>query len=274
MRSAFLTRGTWLGLLMVGVAAAGVLAAGAPSGAGSDRVDDLLNTLFGAGESAPYTLTADFSGYISVVVGGAHVRAEAEGAFREWRGSDNIRRRSVRLRTLRLPLLLRPFSGALRRAIEEKVEGQADAPAAFLEHDVFILQELPEGRVVLAGVQRSIVTDALRRYGRPEDQTNTLTRRKTARWLYTSPTMRGFIVRSGPPYAFRAVVDEAGLLHELALSYDWGTVGSKVEFILVNKQPVASRIVADTASEVSGVGRVLGQLVLAFSNHCINCTPP
>ena len=66
---------------------------------------------------------------------------------------------------LRLPLLLRPFSGSLRRTIEEKVEGQADAPAAFLQHDVFILEELPEGRVVLAGVDRSIVTDALQRYG-------------------------------------------------------------------------------------------------------------
>jgi hypothetical protein len=169
---------------------------------------------------------------------------------------------------------LRPFTGTLRRTLEDKVEAQADAPEAFLQHDVFIVTRLPAGRYVLAGVQRSIVTDAITRFGRAKDQEDTLTRREIARWLYTSAAMRSFLVRAGPPYAFRAVVDDTGLLHELVLSYDWGALSTKVDFVVVNGQPVARRIVADTASEVSGVGRVTGQLLLTFSNHCVNCTPP
>jgi hypothetical protein len=261
--------------LAVGIAIAGMLAADGPvGGAGPDQVDALLDKLFGTGEKTAYILTADFSGYILASVGGALLRAEAEGSFREWRERNDIRRRTVRLRTLRLPLLLRPFSGALRHAIEGKVEAQADAPETFLQHDVFILDELPAGRFVLAGVQRGIVTDALERFGRPEDQTNALTRRKIARWLYTSPAMRSFITRPGPPYAFRATVDDGGLLHELVLSYDWGAISTKVDFVVVSGQPVASRIAADTASDVPGVGRVTGQLILTFSNHCINCARP
>ena len=266
---------TWRRALAAGIAIVAMLAAGAPvRAAGPDQVDVLLDRLFGAGDRTPYSLTADFSGYILASVAGAQLRADAEGSFQEWRGKDNIRRRSVRLRTLRLPLLLRPFAGTLRRTLEEKVEAQADAPEAFLQHDVFILNELPAGRFVLAGVNRSIVTDALQRFGHPEDRTDVLTRRETARWLYTSPAMRSFITRPGAPYAFRAVVDDGGLLYELILSYDWGAVTSKIDFILVSNQPVASRIAADTASDVQGVGRVTGHLVLTFTNHCINCTRP
>jgi hypothetical protein len=260
--------------LMVGIVVAVVLAAGSAAAAEPDQVDGLLDRLFGAGERGPYLLTADFSGYILATVAGTQLRADAEGSFREWRGRDNVRRRTVRLQTLRLPLLLRPFAGTLRRALEDKVEAQADAPEAFLQHDVFILTRLPAGRYVLAGVQRSIVTDAITRFGRAKDQEDTLTRREIARWLYTSAPMRSFLVRAGPPYAFRAIVDDTGLLHELVLSYDWGALSTKVDFVMVSGQPVARRIVADTASEVSGVGRVTGQLLLTFFNHCVNCTPP
>jgi hypothetical protein len=263
------------GLLAAFVAAGLMLAAGGRAArAQPDQVDALLTKLFGTDETTPYTLSADFSGYILATIGGAPVRAEAEGSFQEWRDRNDVRRRTVRLRTLRLPLLLRPFSGALRRAVEEKIEAQADAPEAFVQHDVFILDELPAGRFVLAGVDRGIVTGALKQYGRPEDERNIATRRNIARWLYTSPAMRGFLVRGGPPYAVRAVVDDTGLLHELVLFYDWGAITTRVDFVVVSKQPVASRIVADTVSTLPGVGRVTGRLVLTFSNHCVNCARP
>ena len=166
--------------LIVGIVVAVVLAAGSAAAAEPDHVNALLDRLFGAGELGPYLLTADFSGYILATVAGTQLRADAEGSFREWRGRDNVRRRTVRVQTLRLPLLLRPFAGTLRRALEDKVEAQADAPEAFLQHDVFILTRLPAGRYVLAGVQRSIVTDAITRFGRAKDQEDTLTRREIA----------------------------------------------------------------------------------------------
>lgn len=261
-------------LALLGAAMAGTLAAAGPAGAVPDLVDALLARLFGVGESAPYVLTADFSGYLFVSLGGTRLRADATGTFQEWRGSDHVRRRSVRLQTLRLPLLLRPFAGTLRRTLEEQVEAQADTPETFLQHDVFLLTALPAGRFILAGVQRSIVTDAVERFGWPEDRANTLTRREIARWLYTSPAMRGTLVRAGPPYAFRAVVDDAGLLHELILYYDWGAISTRVEFVTVSNQPVARQIVADTATELSGVGRVAGQMILTLFNHCVNCARP
>jgi hypothetical protein len=88
--------------------------------------------------------------------------------------------------------------------------------------------------------------------------------------LWTSP-QRENIVRPGAPYALRASVDEAGLIYELTLFYNWGEVGTRISYIEVNKQPVWRTVSADAVSDVSGVGRVNGVMLLNFTNHCLNC---
>lgn len=234
-------------------------------------VDALLMRLFRADVKDPYDLTADFTGTLRVSARGSQLAVEAEGSFHEWRGADGIRRRQVAVRKLSVPLLLRPFSASIGRAIEERIETQSENPETFHAHDIFLSTELPERRYVLAGVHRAIVDEAIDRYGKPQDKLDVMTRRKIAEWLYSAPTMREFIVRPGPPYALRVVTDESGLLYELDLQYDWGQVSTRVGYVYINGQPVWERVVADTMSDLSGVGRVMGQLSLIFTNHCVNC---
>lgn len=96
MRFDLSSRRGWRPALATTITVVAVLAAGAPAGAaGPDQVDILLDRLFGAGDRIPYVLTADFSGFILASVAGAQLRADAEGSFQEWRGKDNIRRRTV-----------------------------------------------------------------------------------------------------------------------------------------------------------------------------------
>lgn len=237
-------------------------------------VETLLARLFDVDVKTPYELSADFAGELVLSIRGGRLVVAAEGSFLESRGADGIRRRKVTVRRLDLPFFLRPFSGAVRRVIEEKVETQAETPETFHNHDVFILTELPGRRYVLVGVHRAIVDEAIDRYGQPRDKNDPLTRRKIAQWLFTSPTMTAFLVRPGPPYALRLIVDEDGQLYELALFYDWGEVSTRISYAVVNGQPVWRQITADTVSEFAGVGRVDGQLVLTFFNHCVNCRRP
>ncbi len=247
------------------------LVAAGPGWAQIPLVDYLLARLFGSEDKTPYELTADFTGTLSVTAKGSRLVVEAEGSFLESRGLDGIRRRKVTIRKLSLPFLLRPFAPSLRRAIEEKIETQAENPETFYAHDIFLVAVLPDRRYVLAGVHRDIVDEAIDRYGKPQDKRDVTTRRKIAEWLYSAPTMRDFVARPGPPYALRATVDEDGLLYELILFYDWGEVGTRIGYVLVNGQPVWAQVVADTVSNLSGLGRVTGQLALNFTNHCVNC---
>lgn len=234
-------------------------------------VDVLLDRLFDSDVKDTYDLTADFTGTLRVKARGSELSVDAEGSFHEWRGADGIRRRQVAVRKLSVPLLLRPFAASIGRAIEERIETQSENPETFYAHDIFLSAQLPERRYVLAGVHRSIVDEAIDRYGKPQDKLDVTTRRKIAEWLYSAPTMREFLVRPGPPYAMRAVIDDAGVLHELVLHYDWGQVRTRVSYIYFNGQPLWERVEADTVSELSGVGRVTGQLSLVFTNHCVNC---
>lgn len=252
-----------------------LLTLGSPLGpraqAQESLVDTLLLRLFRSETKDPYELTADFTGTLRIATRGSQLQAEAEGSFLEWRGEDSVRRRKVTVRKLNVPLLLRPFSGSISRAIEERIETQAENPDTFHAHDIFFSEELPGPRYVLAGVHREIVDDAIDRYGKPRDKLDLTTRRKIAQWLYSAPTMREFVVRPGPPYALRVVTDDAGLLYELILSYDWGQVSTRVGYIYIKGQAVWERVVADTMSDLSGVGNVTGQLSLVFTNHCLNC---
>jgi hypothetical protein len=232
-------------------------------------VDSLLARIFSSEDKTPYDLTADFDGTLTLVVRGSKTTAVAAGSFREWRGADGVRRRRVDIKKLDLPVLLRPFGGSIRRIIEEKVETQSETPETFTEHDIFILGE-QQGRYVLIGVQRAIVDEAIKKYGKPQDGKDPEVRRRIARWLWTSP-QRENIIRPGPPYALRAVVNDGGLIYELVLYYNWGEVGTRISYIEVNKQPVWRSVSADAISDVSGMGRVNGVMTLNFTNHCLNC---
>lgn len=232
-------------------------------------VDSLLARVFASEDKTPYELTADFSGTLTLVVRGTKTTAVATGSFVESRGADGVRKRKVNITRLDLPVLLRPFGASVRRIIEEKVETQSESPETFHEHDIFILGE-QRGRYVLVGVQRAIVEGAIDRYGKPQDKRDPEVRRRIARWLWTSP-QRENIVRPGPPYALRATVDEAGLIYELTLFYNWGEVGTRISYVEVNKQAVWRTVSADANSEVAGFGRVDGVMMLTFTNHCVNC---
>jgi hypothetical protein len=248
-----------------------ILIAVATAWAQGPTVDQLLTRLFTTEGEEPYELTSDFSGKLSLVVRGSRVTANARGSFREWRKAGEVRRRKVTIDRLDVPLLLRPFAGTLRRLIEEKVETQTESQETFLAHDVFMLPDLPGRQYALGGVHRSIVDDAISRYGKPEDKLDVATRRRIAHWLFTNPNMRSMLVRSGPPYAMRAVVDDAGHVYDLILYYDWGKIGTKITYTLIDSVPVWRNVVSDTVGDLSGVGRVEGDLALVFTNHCMNC---
>jgi len=228
-------------------------------------VDTLLLRLFDINVTEPYELNADFSGVLEVTIKRSRLVVSADGSFLEWRGTDGIRHRQVMVHNLNLPLLLRPFATSIRNVIADKIETQAENPETFHAHDIFLLTEQPDQRYVL---------DAIDRYGHAEDKLDVITRRKIAQWLYTAPTMKEFIARPGPPYALRAVIDENGVLYELVLSYDWGEVSTRIEYIWIGGQPLWSEVQADTLSNLAGVGRITGKLLLRFTNHCVNCKRP
>lgn len=261
---------TWRRVIAATVVAL-LLAGGAAAPARAQpSVDTLLSRVFGTEEKTPYELTADFNGTLTLVVRGAKVTAVATGSFQEFRRADGVKRRKVNITKLDLPALLQPFAGTVRRVIEEKVETQSESPETFHQHDIFIQGEVPGNRYMLIGVLKTIVDAAIDQYGRPEDKKDPDTRRRIARWLW-SPVRRDTIVRSGPPYALRTVVDEAGTIYELTLFYSWGEVGTRITYVQVNNQPVWRTVSADSVSEVSGLGRVDGTMLLTFSNHCFNC---
>ncbi len=234
-------------------------------------VDALLVRVLGTEERETYELKADFIGSLTLVFRGSELSAVAAGTYHESRKAGEARRRKIAIKRLDLPLLLRPFSGALREAIERKADFQTDNPANFRAHDIFILEAQGSNRYVLSGVHRAIVDDALDRYGQAAAKEDPAIRRHIARWLYTSPVMHDWVVRPGPPYALRTLIDQGGLVYELTLFYNWGQVGTKVSYVVVNGQPLWREIITDTVTDLSGVGRVDGQMTLTFSNHCLNC---
>jgi hypothetical protein len=230
-------------------------------------VDVLLARLFGTEDLTPYELTADFHGTVRLRLRGGTITAVAAGSFVERRGTDGVRRRRVHITRLDLPLLLRPFAGTIRRVIEEKVETQNESPETFHAHDIFFAGTLPGRRYILIGVHKAIVDDAIDRYGDRASKDDPATRRRIAQWLFTTPTQRERLVRPGPPYALRVVLDEHGTLYELVLMYNWGEVGTRIDYIVVAGQWVWRQVDADATSELAGFGRVDGNLTLAFTTQ-------
>jgi len=257
--------------LLVAVLALGVATLPGEAQPQPVTVDYLLQELFGNDNKPPYDLTADFTGVLTVTFKNGRLVVEAEGSFHEWRGADGVKHRRVIIRNLSVPFILRPFVQALRRTVAERIEAQAENPEIFYAHDLFISAELPDNLYAVTGVHRALVDEAIDKYGKPEDKNDPETRRKIAQWLFTSPTMRDFIVRPGPPYALQAKIDDTGLLHDLTVYYDWGQVSTRVAFVTINDRTVWSSVVADTISTLPGIGQVTGQLSLNLTNHCVNC---
>ncbi len=238
-----------------------------PAQAQPITVDMLLARIFSSEDREPYELTANFAGSINLVANGSRLAGTAAGTFREWREAGQPKHWKVTVQRLDLPVLLRPFSGTLQRAIEDRAEAQSDSLGTLRSHDLFILEERPGNRYVLAGIRRDIVDEAIDRYGRPQHKEDAATRQHIARWLYTAPLMREWRVRRGGPYALQAVANEQGLVHDLVLYYNWGQIAMTFAYVTVSGQTVWQEVSSVVTSEVSGVGHVDGHLTLTFSQH-------
>ncbi len=244
------------------------LAVSASPALGQVSVEMLIGRITSADSRDPYELSADFQATLVLVAGGSRTTGVAAGSFREFRHPSEPRRWKITVQRLDLPLLLRPFAGAVRRLIEERAESQSESIENFRSHDFFI-QEERGGQYVLAGVRRDLVDEAIDRYGQASYKADPETRRRIARWLFTSPSMRGFVVRSGPPYAMRLVVDEQGLVYESGLFYNWGEAVTKITYTTIGGHPAWHDVQSTVASEVAGLGHVDGLLSLSIRNYTI-----
>ena len=218
--------------------------------------------------SSPYELKANFSATLRLQVHGAELAADASGLFREWQGTgERTAQHRVTIEQLHLPLLLRPFAGFLRHEIEARVARLSNDSPDFHAHDFVIIDTQPGDLYLVAGVHRDIVSEAMDRYHSPAGKSDTATRRLVARWLYSSPLMRTWIMRPGPPYALAATVDAAGLVHALTAFYDWGQTSTKITYALLNGDPIWTGVVSEIAGEIPQVGPVHGRLSLRFEHY-------
>ncbi|MGH2454560.1 MAG: hypothetical protein ACRDF5_12540 [bacterium] len=260
-----------MGRILVVLTAVVLLVAPPPSEAGHLSVDELIKRIFTDPNPVPYEATADFDGTLTVVARGQRLAARAAGSFREWRAvPGGLRRRTVDITTLDLPLLLRPFSGNLKRLIQERIEREEGTLEILPHYDMFIVAETSGGRIILGGIRRDIVTEVLTRYGRAGDAKDDATRRAIAKWLYL-PGQREMIIRPGGPYLVTVLTDEEGLLYSLITEYDWGPVETKIEWAVTHGHALWREVKMDSSTDLTGIGRLDATLVLRFSNHCYNC---
>jgi hypothetical protein len=257
--------------IIAGVAAAVILPAAVA--AQGPTVDQLLERIFGSETTDPYYETADFAARLNLNVRGLRLAATASGSFAEFREQKGGPiRRKIDIKQLDLPVLLRPFAGTVRRLIQEKGELQSENPGDYTDHDFFILEQRADKKYVVVGVRRDRVSQAIARFGRGKfDKQNTDDRRAVAKWLYTSPTMKEFLQAPGGAYAAVFITDELGRVYEQALLYDWGRVGTKITWGQASGVWIWKQLDSDVVSDVPGFGRVTGDAVLTFSNHCWTC---
>ncbi len=248
------------------------LALALPGRAQAPPVDELVRLALAPKPS--YTMTADFDVFLSVRYGnnGGLLTATAQGLLTEWHTTGEPLHRTITIREIRLPFLLRPFTGLIQRVIKERIETQPDDLPDFHAHDFFLLGGAPESRYVIGGLRRDIVTQTMARYRAPRFDDDTDTRRAIAKWLVTSPLMKSWIVRPGPPYALEAVVDARGLLYALTILYDWGAVTTQIAYAFIYEQPVWNWVRIDAAGEHPTLGRLTGQITISLSNQCFDCT--
>ncbi|MBM3470853.1 MAG: hypothetical protein FJX73_08695 [Armatimonadetes bacterium] len=237
-------------------------------------IDALVSRILADPNPQPYTMAADFTARMVFNMTTGRISVYAAGTLLESRAAlGEPRRRKATLTRLDIPLLLRPFSSSIRRTVTDLVEAEP-RPGEFLPtQDVFIVEERAGGRTLVGGVRQDIVTDTMTRYGQTANLRDPASRRAIARWLW-SPTQRASIVRGGPgPYMLSALVDEAGLLYQLSLFYDWGELSNRFAFASVGGRPFWREVITDTSSEFMGLGRVDATIALQISNHCLNCPP-
>jgi hypothetical protein len=245
-----------------------------PAHAQTLTVDALLQRIYNEPNPQPYTMTADFAAELLINLPSGRFTVRASGTIVESRAAaGEPRRRKATVTKLEVPLLLRPFNNSIRKVVTDLIEVEQKPNEVLPVQDIFIVEERPPNRYLLGGVRTDIVIEAMRRYNQGANVDDVTSRRAIAKWLW-SPTQRGSIVRPGPgPYMLTALVDDTGLLHQLTLYYDWGQVGNAIKFVTVGGRPFWREVVSDTASDVPGLGRVDGKMVLQVQNHCLNCPP-
>ncbi len=252
------------------VAACCVLAFTVAARAQTPTLDLLLARIVAEPDRQPYTLTADFTSRLALTVSTGKFTVTAAGSLVESRAANGEpRRRKVTVKTLDVPFLLRPFTNGIRGALSVLIEAENRAGEFLPTQDVFVADEAA-GRYLLGGVRQDIVTEVMTKYGQTALLRDPATRRAIAKWLY-APSQRASITREGPPYMLSALVDETGLVHELTLFYDWGQVGSRLSFVTIGGRAFWREVASDTSTEVAGMGRVDGNVVVRFANHCLNC---
>lgn len=238
-------------------------------------VDGLLAQIFGTKDAPAYDLQAQFRGAFVLRTPSSSINGTAAGQFREWRRQGESRRWKIAIQELDLPWIMRPFSGAVRAAIEQKAEAQSQAIENFRNYDVFVSEEPTAGRYVLFGLRRDVVDEAITRFGKAVDSRDDSARRSIARWLATSQAMQSWVVRPGPlPYALSLQADDAGIIHEIKLSYEISRVGMKFSYLRVGEQ-VAWKEVQSTfaSSNAKGIGRLEGELLIGLAGHRVDTAP-
>ncbi len=241
-----------------------------PAAANHIPVETLLQRMFTDPTPTPYEATADFEGIMVITWRGGRVNASAAGLYREWRSAYGLpKRRQVNITTLELPLVLRPFTGSLKKVIKDRVEREESTLSLLDDYDIFIAEEMPNGRFVVAGVRSDIVTEIMQRYGRAIDLKDVNVRRAVAAWLY-QPRQRQLITRPGAPFIVTAIVDEQGTYYSFIATYDWGPVGTQIDWTNLAGRLVWREVRMDTAADLTGAGRVEGKVTLRFSNFCFN----
>lgn len=214
-----------------------------------------------------YELTSEFKGALTLWLGDGRYVVAAWGQVRESRRAGEARKVDATVLKIHLPLLLRPAAGSVASVIEQLIETQAEDARNLTSHDVVLLEKRRDGRFYLGGIRHDIVDEAIARYRAGVDAEDPFVRRAIARWLLTTPSMRQWIRRSGPPYAFGALIDEAGHLFESAVSYDWGEVGNKVSYTSVQDIAAWQQLTLNVTGQVKGLGQVTGRLEMSFSDH-------
>lgn len=214
-------------------------------------------------------LRAEFDATLALTVGSSQHVATSQGEVLDRFAPDGRRRLTVAVRAVQAPLLLRPFKGSIASVTSELITTQSEDPRSLDGYDMATLERRSDGTVVMGGVRTDIVDEVIRRQAQPGSSGTPEFREAMARALLVSPSLRDSLRRSGPPYAFRAITDEAGRLLESSVLYDWGTVDSRLAYTTAEGRTVLGRMSLDLRGQVGGLGRVTGRMTVVFSNYAI-----